>query len=48
MRTLRVLYLLADRGVRAEPGGAAEPLPHRDEVRQRLARSLSAVGWYAG
>jgi hypothetical protein len=48
MRTMRVLYLLADRGVRAEPGGPAQPLPHRDEVKQRLARSLSAVGWFAG
>lgn len=48
MRTLRMLYLLADRGVRATPGGAAEPLPHRDEVKERLARTLSAVAWFAG
>jgi hypothetical protein len=48
MRTLRMLYLLADRGVRATPEGAAEPLAHRDEVKQRLARTLGAVAWFAG
>ncbi len=48
MRTLRVVYLLADRGVRAEPGGAAEQLPHRDAVKERLALTLGAVGWVAG
>jgi hypothetical protein len=48
MRTLRVLYLLADRGVRAEPGGPAEELPHREVIKQRLAQSLSAVAWSTG
>jgi hypothetical protein len=48
MRTLRMLYLLADRGVRTAPGCAAEPLAHRDEVKERLARTLSAVAWFAG
>jgi hypothetical protein len=48
MRTLRLLYLLADRGVRAGPGAAPEPLTHRDEVKARLARTLAAVTWFAG
>jgi Protein of unknown function (DUF2785) len=48
MRTLRMLYLLADRGVRAAPGDPAEPLPHGEELKQRLARTLSTVAWFAG
>lgn len=48
IRTLRMLYLLADRGVRAEPGADPEPLAHRQEVMQRLARSLSVVAWFTG
>jgi hypothetical protein len=48
MRTLRMLYLLADRGVRPAPEGAAEPLPHGEELKQRLARTLSTVAWFAG
>ena len=48
IRTLRMLYLLADRGVRAKPGADPEPLRHREEVMQRLAKSLSVVAWFAG
>jgi Protein of unknown function (DUF2785) len=48
MRTLRMVYPLADRGVRASSAAAAEQLPHRDEVKAVLATSLSAVGWFAG
>ncbi|HEY3732608.1 MAG TPA: DUF2785 domain-containing protein [Streptosporangiaceae bacterium] len=49
MRTLRVLYLLADRGVR--PGwaeGAPVPLRHRDALRQRLADVLALVAPFTG
>ncbi len=48
MRTLRMLYLLADRGVRPEPGAAAVALTCRDAVLDRVSRSLAAVAWYAG
>lgn len=49
MRTLRVLYLLADRGVR--PGwNSGEPiaLPHRDAVLQALADVLALVAPFTG
>ncbi len=48
IRTLRMLYLLADRGVRAGPGEAPKPLTNRDEVLARLAKSLAIVAWFAG
>jgi hypothetical protein len=48
MRTLRVLYLLADRGVRPEPDAAARLLTHREQLLQRLAASLSRVAWFTG
>lgn len=48
IRTLRMLYLLADRGVRGEEGAPAQQLAHRDEVIARLAKSLAAVSWFAG
>lgn len=48
IRTLRMLYLLAGRGVRPEPGAAARPLSHRDDVLDRLAKSLAMVSWFAG
>ncbi len=48
MRTLRVLYLLADRGVRAERGGSAAMLTHRGKVMEAVARSLAVVAWSAG
>ncbi len=47
IRALRMLYLLADRGVRPEPGAAGWPLLHRDEVLDRLAKSLAMVSWFA-
>lgn len=43
MRTLRTLYLLADRGVRTEPGHPPARLAHRDALRQRLAAVLAIV-----
>jgi hypothetical protein len=48
IRTLRMLYLLADRGVRAEEGAPAQRLAHRDKVIDQLAKSLAAVSWFAG
>ncbi|HUA40689.1 MAG TPA: DUF2785 domain-containing protein [Streptosporangiaceae bacterium] len=48
IRTLRMLYLLADRGVRAEEGAPAQRLAHRDKVIDQLAKSLGAVSWFAG
>jgi hypothetical protein len=48
MRTLRMLYLLADRGVRAEPGADPEPLAQPEEVMRRLATSLGGVSWFSG
>jgi Protein of unknown function (DUF2785) len=50
MRTLRVLYLLADRGVRLDWSAQAEPvaLPHREAVKERLAEVLALAAPYAG
>ncbi|MFD9129123.1 DUF2785 domain-containing protein [Kitasatospora sp. NPDC059571] len=49
MRTLRVLYLLADRGVRPERRhGEAVPLRHAAAVRERVAAVLAVNSPYAG
>jgi hypothetical protein len=48
IRTLRMVYLLADRGVRAEEGAPPQQLAHRDKVISQLAKSLAAVSWFAG
>lgn len=48
IRTLRLLYVLADRGVRAEPDTRPMQLTHRTEVKQRLAESLAPVTWFSG
>ncbi|WP_354640295.1 DUF2785 domain-containing protein [Kitasatospora camelliae] len=49
IRTLRVVYLLADRGVRPDRrGSAAEPLRHAEAVRSRVAEVLSITSPYAG
>jgi hypothetical protein len=48
IRTLRMLYLLADRGVRAEEGAPPQRLAHRDKVIDHVAKSLGAVSWFAG
>jgi hypothetical protein len=49
MRTLRALYLLADRGVRLTwDEGEAVRLPHRDTVIARLADVLALVAPMAG
>jgi Protein of unknown function (DUF2785) len=49
MRTLRLLYLLADRGVRPSwAEGDPMPFAHRDPVKRRLAEVLSLVAPFAG
>lgn len=49
MRTLRFLYLLADRGVRPEWNhGEPIPLRHRDLLRDRIAEVLSLVAPMTG
>ena len=49
MRTLRALYILADRGVRPEWNqGRPMALAHRDAVLQRLAGVLALVAPMAG
>jgi len=49
MRTLRVLYLLADRGARPTPwGGEPLPLRHAAAVRERVAEVLAECAPYAG
>jgi hypothetical protein len=49
MRTLRFLYLLADRGVRPEwNSGDPMPLRHRDMLRHRLADVLALVAPMTG
>jgi Protein of unknown function (DUF2785) len=49
MRTLRALYILADRGVRPQwDQGEPMTLPHRDAVLQRLADVLALVSPMAG
>ena len=48
MRTLRVLYLLADRGVRTATDTAAVPLAHARAVREAVAGVLAVNCPYAG
>ncbi|HEY2508518.1 MAG TPA: DUF2785 domain-containing protein [Streptosporangiaceae bacterium] len=48
MRTLRMLYLLADRGVLGEPDGEVLRLTHRAAVLDALARTLAEVCWFLG
>ena len=49
MRTLRMLYLLADRGVRPDwSKGIPADLNHRDVVKQRLADVLALTAPFAG
>jgi hypothetical protein len=49
MRTLRVVYLLADRGVRPQwSSGDPQMLPHRDILRQRLADVLALAAPFTG
>ncbi|MFF8380977.1 DUF2785 domain-containing protein [Streptomyces sp. NPDC015661] len=44
LRTLRLLYVLADRGVRpAAEGAAPEPLHHREAVKTRLGEVLDRM-----
>jgi len=49
MRTIRLLYILVDRGVRPNWGSSeAIQVRHRDAVRQRLAEVLALVAPFAG
>jgi hypothetical protein len=48
IRTLRMLYMLADRGVRADPSGQPAPLTHALAVKERLVSSLAPVTWFSG
>jgi hypothetical protein len=48
IRTLRLLYVLADRGIRTRPDAQPMPLTNRAEVRERIARSLAPVTWFSG
>ncbi|MEV7276914.1 DUF2785 domain-containing protein [Streptomyces sp. NPDC093111] len=43
LRTLRLLYVLADRGVRADQESDPEPLHHREAVKTRLAEVLDRI-----
>ncbi len=48
MRTLRVLHLLAVRGVRPAPDAAAVPLTHAGAVAEAVAATLALPSPYAG
>jgi hypothetical protein len=48
IRTLRLLYVLADRGVRAEQDAQPAALTHRAEITKRLASSMAPVTWFSG
>ena len=49
MRTLRVVYLLADRGVRLDWSSGDPRLPrHREALRQRLADTLALAAPFTG
>ncbi|MFJ9458432.1 DUF2785 domain-containing protein [Kitasatospora sp. NPDC101447] len=43
LRTLRLLYVLADRGVRPAPDQPAQPLAHRDAVKSAVAAVLDRI-----
>nr|WSX48062.1 DUF2785 domain-containing protein [Streptomyces sp. NBC_00974] len=43
LRTLRMLYLFADRGVRPGPASAPRPLHHHEAVKARLAAVLDMI-----
>ncbi|XNL24810.1 hypothetical protein R8Z50_18015 [Longispora sp. K20-0274] len=48
MRTLRALYVLVDRGVRAERGGVPAAITHREAVLDAIAATLAVVAPFAG
>ncbi|MEU1486316.1 DUF2785 domain-containing protein [Streptomyces sp. NPDC005752] len=48
MRTLRMLYVLADRGFRAPAAGTPRVLTHRAGVLDSIAETLTIVAPYAG
>ena len=48
MSTLRMLYLLADRGVRPAPDAQALPLTHREAVLGQLADTIAPVACFTG
>ncbi|MCX5198588.1 DUF2785 domain-containing protein [Streptomyces sp. NBC_00249] len=43
LRTLRLLYVLADRGVRLDPASPPTPLHHREALKSRLADTLDRI-----
>jgi hypothetical protein len=43
LRTLRLLYVLADRGVRLDPASAPTPLRHREAIKARLGAVLDLI-----
>ncbi|MFK0258882.1 DUF2785 domain-containing protein [Streptomyces sp. NPDC090445] len=43
LRTLRMLYVFADRGVRPDPRSAPVPLHHREAVKTALAETLDRI-----
>ena len=43
LRTLRLLYILADRGVRPTSELPAEPLHHRDAIKSGVATALDRI-----
>ncbi|MFG3053499.1 DUF2785 domain-containing protein [Kitasatospora sp. NPDC048239] len=43
LRTLRMLYVLADRGVRWDGASPPQPLPHGEAVKARLAEVLDLI-----
>ncbi|MFE6870631.1 DUF2785 domain-containing protein [Kitasatospora sp. NPDC057692] len=48
LRTLRMLYVLADRGVRLDRGGDPVPLPHSAALRERIAGILVVNSPFTG
>ncbi|MDY0815497.1 DUF2785 domain-containing protein [Kitasatospora purpeofusca] len=48
LRTLRAVYVLADRGVRMERGGVPVPLPHSAALRARIAELLVVNSPFTG
>lgn len=48
LRTLRVLYLFADRGVRPGSRNDALPLPEREALREAIAETAALIAPFAG
>jgi uncharacterized protein DUF2785 len=48
IRTLRLLYVLADRGVRAKPDAQPAPMTYQAEITRGLVSSMAPVTWFSG